>query len=160
MLLIENGYLIDPKSGMEGIFDVLTQGERIKRIGKELRSTLSEEERKECQVMDAKGKLVAPGLVDVHVHFRDPGFTYKEDIFSGARAAAKGGFTSIVLMANTRPSVDNVDILREVLTKGAQTDINIHTCANVTLGMKGREMVDMVPLDLPMTAFLLWRRGW
>ena len=66
------------------------------------------------EIIRAEGKLVAPGMVDVHVHFREPGFTHKEDILTGGATAAKGGFTSIVLMANTRPSVDNEETLKEI----------------------------------------------
>ena len=95
------------------------------------------------EVLDATGLVVAPGLVDVHVHFRDPGFTHKEDMFTGAAAAAKGGFTSVVLMANTKPCVDNEETLAYVISKGAETGIHVYTCANVTRGMKGRELVDM-----------------
>ena len=102
MILIQNGYLIDPKSGQEGFYDVLISDDKIKKIGEKL--PIPQEE---CQVIDATGLLVAPGLVDVHVHFRDPGFTAKEDIVTGAAAAAKGGFTTVVLMANTKPTVDN-----------------------------------------------------
>lgn len=143
MLLIENGYLVDPRSGIEGNFDILTEGKKIKRIGKNLKATLSGVELNCCRIMDAQGKMVAPGLVDVHVHFRDPGFTHKEDIFTGAKAAAKGGFTSVILMANTKPTVDTVGTLSEILAKGEQTGIHVHTCANVTVGMQGKEMVDM-----------------
>ena len=75
MLLIENGYLIDPQSGKEGQYDLLADGGRILRIGEKLRAELSEEALEACQVVDASGLMVAPGLVDVHVHFRDPGFT-------------------------------------------------------------------------------------
>lgn len=85
----------------------------------------------------------APGLVDVHVHFRDPGFTHKEDILTGAKAAARGGFTTVVLMANTWPTVDTEETLRCVLNKGKTTDIHVETCANVTQGMKGQELVNM-----------------
>ena len=85
MLLIKNGYMIDPKSGREGKLDILTKGDRILRIGKGLESPGGE-----CHVIDAEGLLAAPGLVDVHVHFRDPGFPQKEDIFTGAAAAARG----------------------------------------------------------------------
>ena len=95
------------------------------------------------KIIDAKGCIVAPGLVDVHVHFRDPGLTYKEDIETGAKAALKGGFTSVVLMANTKPTVDNEETLAYVLEKGAKTDLHVHTCAAVTKGLSGKEMVDM-----------------
>lgn len=98
------------------------------------------------QVIDATGLMTAPGLADTHVHFRDPGFTYKEDIETGAAAAAKGGFTEIVLMANTKPPVDNLETLRYVLEKGKNTKIHIETCANVTRGMAGKELVNMKQL--------------
>lgn len=143
MLLIENGYMIDPKSGREGNYDILTEDGRIRKIGRNLGQELTAAEREKCQVLDAEGLLVAPGLVDVHVHFRDPGFTHKEDILTGARAAARGGVTTVVLMANTRPTVDTEETLRYVLDKGKTTDIHVETCANVTLGMKGQELVDM-----------------
>ncbi len=146
MLLIENGYMIDPKSGLEGNYDILTEGDRIVRIGKHLREELDEASLKSCESIDASGLLVAPGLVDVHVHFRDPGFTYKEDILSGANAAAKGGFTTVVLMANTKPCVDNEETLEYILEKGRSTQIHVETCANVTMGMKGAELAPLEAL--------------
>lgn len=143
MLLVENGYMIDPKSGREGKFDLLADGDSIVKIGPALRERLSPAERKGLKVLDASGLLVAPGLVDVHVHFRDPGFTYKEDILTGAKAAARGGFTTVVLMANTKPSVDREDVLKQILEKGGTTGIHVESCANVTMGMKGQELTDM-----------------
>ena len=143
MLLIENGYMIDPKSGMEGNYDILTEESRIRKIGRGLGESLTAAEREACQVLDARGLLVAPGLVDVHVHFRDPGFTYKEDILTGAAAAARGGVTTVVLMANTKPAVDNEETLRYVLEKGKTTGIHVESCATVTVGMQGQELVDM-----------------
>lgn len=97
----------------------------------------------DLQVIDAKNCVVAPGLVDVHVHFRDPGFTHKEDIDTGARAALRGGFTSVVLMANTKPSVDNEETLKYVLDKGAKTGLHVYTCATITKGLGGKELTDM-----------------
>ena len=140
MLLIQNGYMIDPKSGREGNYDILTDKDQIVRIGK---VGVDFEKPARCKVLNAEGLVVAPGLVDVHVHFRDPGFTHKEDIFTGAKAAAKGGFTTVVLMANTKPPVDNEETLTYVLKKGEQTDINVTSCANVTMGMKGEKLTDM-----------------
>ncbi len=141
MMLIKNGYVIDPKSGLEGNYDILTEGDVIEKIAKEI-----EAPKKGCRVIDAEGLLVAPGLVDVHVHFREPGFTQKEDISTGAAAAARGGFTTVVLMANTKPTVDNVDTLEYVLEKGKRTGIHVLTCANVTMGMQGKELVPMEEL--------------
>lgn len=143
MLLIKNGYLIDPKSGREGDFDILADKDKICKIGK---AGVDFAKPAHCKVLDAEGLVVAPGLVDVHVHFRDPGFTYKEDILTGAKAAAKGGFTTVVLMANTKPTVDNEETLAYVLEKGRETDIRVTTCVNVTMGMKGEKLTEMEKL--------------
>lgn len=141
MLLIKNGYMIDPKSGQEGYFDLLTDAGKIVKIEENV-----EEIPEGCEVLDAEGMIVAPGLVDVHVHFREPGFTYKEDILTGAAAAAKGGFTSVIMMANTKPAIDNEQTLAQVLEKGKTTGIHVLSCANVTMGMQGKEMVPMEQL--------------
>lgn len=146
MLLIENGYMIDPKSGREGNYDILTSGTKIMKIAPDLRSALPDEVLRKCRIINAGGLLVAPGLVDVHVHFREPGATEKEDIHTGARAAAKGGFTTVVMMANTTPSIDNKEVLGQVLEKGKETPIHVKSCANVTLGMKGEELTPMAEL--------------
>ncbi len=144
MLYLQNGYLIDPRSGMEGYRDILIKDGKIARI---LPQGTPVDECTVERTIDLNGQCVAPGLVDVHVHFRDPGFTYKEDIHTGAEAAARGGFTSVVLMANTNPAVDNRQTLSYVLKKGLETGIHIHTCANVTKGMKGQELTDMEELS-------------
>lgn len=147
MLLIKNGYLIDPKSGRNGIFDILIKDKKIVKIDSFIMELdLSEEERKDLQVIYADNMMIAPGLVDVHVHFRDPGFTYKEDIYTGAKAAAKGGFTTVVLMANTKPTVDNEETLSYVINKANETDIHIYTCASITKGLQGKELTDMPSL--------------
>ena len=153
MLYLQNGYMIDPASGTEGIRNILinTDTGKIEKIvpaGTALEEVFPEAAKKEnLQVIDATGKVIAPGLVDVHVHFRDPGFTYKEDIETGAKAAAKGGFTSVVLMANTKPTVDTPEVLEYVLKKGKETGIHVYSCANVTKGMQGREVTDMETLS-------------
>ena len=96
----------------------------------------------DLEILDAQGQCVAPGLVDVHVHFREPGFEYKEDISSGAKAAAKGGYTTVVLMANTKPLVDNPETLEYVNAKAKETDIHVRTCAAVSKGFEGKEFTD------------------
>ena len=146
MLLIQNGYVMDPKSGREGVMDILVKDKRIEKMATGLAKDLCEQELAECQIIDAEGKIVAPGLVDVHVHFREPGFTHKEDIETGSKAAAKGGFTTVVLMANVKPQVDNVETLQYILERGKTTGIHVETCANVTMGMAGKELVDMKTL--------------
>lgn len=140
MLLIKNGLVIDPSQDLCEEMDVLVKDGRIVCMKDKISADVK------CDVIDAAGCIVAPGLVDVHVHFRDPGFPYKEDIKTGAKAAAKGGFTSVVLMANTKPVVDNEDIITYVIDKGRQTDIKIYTCATVTKGMAGKELTDMKQL--------------
>ncbi len=139
--------MIDPASRTEGLRDIVIEGETISGIyepGSDAASGLLSDEN--VRVIDAGGKVVAPGLVDPHVHFRDPGFTYKEDIETGARAAARGGFTSVIMMGNTNPHMDNVDTIKDVLQRGERTGIRVYTCANVTMGMEGKELVSMEEL--------------
>lgn len=136
--------MIDPASGINEAKDIVIDGERIAKICEPGSAYAAELERKaDTQVIEAAGCVVAPGLVDCHVHFRDPGFTYKEDIATGARAAAKGGFTTVVMMGNTEPHMDNTATIRDALAKGAETGINVLCCGNVTRGMAGKEPVDM-----------------
>ncbi|MDO5481055.1 MAG: dihydroorotase [Candidatus Saccharibacteria bacterium] len=100
-------------------------------------------ENNSAQIIDATGCYVMPGLIDTHVHFRDPGQTRKEDILTGAMAAKNGGFTSVVMMANTTPPIDTPETLRYCLKKGRLTGINIYACGSVTKGMRGEELTDM-----------------
>ncbi len=159
--------MIDPATGTEGYRDILIDtargriagilpqgapveglsGDGLQEGGTQDKKEDTGEKNGRVKEIDLSGQIVAPGLVDVHVHFRDPGFTYKEDIYTGAAAAAKGGFTSVVLMANTKPAVDNPETLAYVLDKGKETGIHVYTCANVTKGMQGRELTDMEELS-------------
>lgn len=142
MLLIKNGYLLDPASGYEGDADILIEDGKIKKLYLGVTGLVDESLFEDLKVIDANGLYVAPGLVDVHVHFRDPGFLYKEDIETGARAAAKGGFTTVVLMANTKPVVDNEETLTYILEKGKTTPIHVETCCSVSKELKGKELCD------------------
>lgn len=142
MIWIRNAHVIDPADRTERTVDICLSDGKIAAIGESLDFNVS----KEDVVIDASGYLVAPGLIDVHVHFRDPGFTYKEDIQTGARAAAKGGFTTVVCMANTRPPVDNTETLEYVLREGKKTGINVLSVAAVSKGLKGLELTDMEEL--------------
>jgi len=140
MILIQGGRVIDAERGEENKADVVLDGGRIAGIGQYGDSGSYE------QVIDAAGCVVACGLVDVHVHFRDPGLTYKEDIHTGAAAAAAGGFTTVVCMANTKPAADNEEIVRYVIQEGKKTGIHVLTAATVSMGMKGQALTDMEAL--------------
>ena len=137
MVLIKNGMVVDPEKLDIQPFDVVLDDGRIAGIG------FYEDNGSYETVIDATGCVVAPGLVDVHVHFRDPGLTYKEDIRTGAAAAAAGGYTTVVCMANTKPPVDNAETLRYVLEEGKKTGIHVLSAATVSVGMKGQELTDM-----------------
>ena len=146
MLLIKNGRVVDPVTGTDDVMDVLIYGDVILDVGKNIDDKKVESlgnGDSQTKIIDATGLVVAPGLLDTHVHFRDPGFTYKEDIESGAKSAARGGFTKVVCMANTKPAVDNPDTLAYILKKAANTGIRIYQTATVTKGIAGKEIVDM-----------------
>ncbi len=134
MILLKNGTIVDPKTGYVGKEDILIEKDTIKAIGQNLPQDM------DTQVIDCTNQMIGPGLVDVHVHFRDPGYTNKEDIMTGAQAAKRGGYTSVVLMANTNPVVDQPETISYVLEKGKKTGINIYTCATITKKMKGQEL--------------------
>ena len=142
-ILIKNGKVVNPE-GKSGMLDILIEDGKVKCIAAAGGiDTGSSGDSSELKTIDAAGCIVSPGFIDVHTHFRDPGQTHKEDIFTGAEAAKRGGYTSVVLMANTIPAVDNTETLEYVLERGRQTGINVLTCANVTVGMQGKELVDM-----------------
>ncbi|HIQ73489.1 MAG TPA: dihydroorotase [Candidatus Cottocaccamicrobium excrementipullorum] len=148
MIIIQGGRVIDPKSGFDGLADVALEDGKIARIVKRGAEGKGESiaVKEGDQVICGEGLVIAPGLVDVHVHFRDPGFTYKEDIHTGAKAAAKGGFTTVVCMANTNPKVDKVETLQYVLEEGKKTGIHVLSCGAVSKGFDGRTMTDMEAL--------------
>ena len=136
MLLVQNCYMIDPASDTEGRRDILIDNGRFVKIEKHILPPAG------ASVIDAGGMITCPGLIDTHSHFRDPGFTYKEDLSTGADAAVKGGYTSVILMANTKPPVDSVSTLDDILARGRDLPVHLYSCANVTKGMAGRELCD------------------
>lgn len=147
MILIKNARVMDPESGFDQVTDILLDGKKIAKIGK-----ADDESSKDVsgndtsgieQVIDASGMIAAPGLIDVHVHFRDPGFTYKEDLNTGSAAAAAGGFTTVVCMANTKPVVDSVDIYKGIEERCEQLPIKVWQAAAVSKGFEGKELTDM-----------------
>jgi len=140
MILIKDGRVIDPKSGMDEPLDIIIRDGIIAGMGKFQKSDDYD------TVIDARGKVVAPGLIDAHVHFRDPGFTYKEDLESGARAAAAGGYTTVVCMANTNPVVDCKEVLGDLRKRAASLPIRVLNAAAVTVGLKSQRLTDMEAL--------------
>ena len=139
-MIIKNGLLIDPVRETSYVADLKITDGKIAEIGENLLAAEGEE------VIDAKGKCVAPGLIDGHVHFRDPGLTYKEDIHTGALAAAAGGFTTVICMANTKPVVDNTETLTYVLETGKKEKIHVLQAGAVSVGFQGKELTDFKAL--------------
>ena len=144
-LLIKNIRACDPQTGLDGITDIGIDGGKIVSLGK------TDEHAQ--RVIDAKGKLCAlPGLFDMHVHFRDPGLTYKEDIITGANAAKAGGFTGVACMPNTKPPIDSPEDVKYVFEKAKKTGIDVFPIACVTKGMKGQELCDYDALKAAVDA--------
>ena len=136
-LLIKNGLVVDPKNNINSVMDILVNDGVIEKIEPSINDTVDE-------IYDANGKVVAPGLVDLHVHFRDPGLEYKEDIYSGSRAAAKGGVTSVVCMPNTKPPIDSAALVQYVTNKGKDAGlINVLTSGCISKGQKGAELAEI-----------------
>ena len=136
-LLIKGGRVINPAEKFDKIADVFVEDGKIKEIGEEL-------EAGDAKVYDASGKVVTPGLIDLHVHFREPGQEAKEDFESGAKAAAAGGFTTVCVMPNTRPAVDDAALVRS-LEKRAEdvSKVHIKIIGAVTKGQEGKELAEL-----------------
>lgn len=145
-LLIKNGRVIDPASKTDAVSDVLIEDGKIVKIEKEIKE-------KAEKTINAKGCFVMPGFIDLHVHLRDPGFEQKETVVTGAQAAARGGFTTILAMPNTRPVVDNADVVNYVHQKARNlTRINVLQIGAITKGQMGEELSEiheMVQAGIP-----------
>lgn len=139
-MIIKNALLTDPSTHTSRKCDIRITGGLISEIGEHLSPAPSED------AISAEGLVAAPGLIDTHVHFRDPGFTHKENLHTGSLAAAKGGFTAVICMANTSPVVDNEQTLSDILTRSREEKIRIFQAASVSLGLKGEEPTDMKAL--------------
>ncbi len=136
-ILIKGGRVVDPKNNTDKILDVLVKDGRIAKVAADI-------DEKADRVIDAGGKVVAPGLIDLHVHFREPGYEYKEDIETGSRAAARGGVTTVVCMPNTDPPIDNPALVKYVLDRGREVGLtNVLTVGCVTKGQQSKELSEM-----------------
>ena len=136
--LIRGGRVIDPKNGVDSMMDVLVQDGRVAQLGEGIAC-------EGAQVIDASGKVVAPGFIDMHCHLRDPGQEYKEDIVSGTRAAARGGFTGVCCMPNTKPVNDSAAVTRYIIEK-AETQgsgVHVYPVGAISKGLEGVEMAEI-----------------
>ncbi len=135
-LLIQHGNLIDPVLNEERVVDILIENGQIAAIGAHLEDL-------DAQVLDASDMAVSAGLIDMHVHFRDPGFTEKEDIITGSQAAAHGGFTTVTCMPNTRPTVDSPEMVQYVYDRAKEgSGVHVLPIAAVSMGEKGETLTD------------------
>jgi dihydroorotase len=142
-LLLKGGRLIDPPTGRDESLDLLVTDGRIERIGKSLTAT-------SAQVIDLKGKVISPGLIDMHVHFREPGFEYKESIASGCEAAAAGGFTAVCCMPNTNPPIDDESLVHFINARARVALgglVDVHPIGAVTAGRKGEHLAPLAELS-------------
>jgi dihydroorotase len=140
MMIIKGGRVIDPKEGVDKVLDLLIVDGKIQKIEEAI--TLEE-----AQIIDAEGKIVAPGFIDLHVHFREPGFEYKETIQSGTRAAAKGGFTTVACMPNTNPAIHSKEVVDYIKSKVRQEGvINVFPIGSITQNIAGKKLAPIKEL--------------
>lgn len=139
-LLIRNVHAVD--RGLDEVTDILIEDGRIARMGTQLSEPMGEQDR----TIDGSGLTAMPGLFDMHVHFRDPGQTHKEDILTGCRAALAGGVTGVLCMPNTKPPVDSPEVLRYILEKAKDTGVSVYPAACITKGMQGEALTDLAEL--------------
>lgn len=135
LTLIKNGRVIDPLNNVDEILDILIKDDKIDKVSKNIDVNAD-------TIIDATDKWVVPALIDLHVHLRDPGLTYKEDINTGSMSAKKGGFATICAMPNTIPVTDNVEVLEYVLNAGKETGIDVLPISAITVSQKGDTLVD------------------
>ncbi|MBR6337918.1 MAG: dihydroorotase [Ruminococcus sp.] len=134
-LIIKNVRAIDPVTGTDSVTDITSEGGIITSVG------MAADEN-DARVIDATGLVAFPGLMDIHVHFRDPGQTHKEDIFTGTDAAKAGGFTAVCCMPNTKPPIDNEELVSYILDKASKTGVDVYPVACITKGMQSFELCD------------------
>ncbi|MBO5483719.1 MAG: dihydroorotase [Lachnospiraceae bacterium] len=138
--LIQKGRLVDPANSLDGKYDVLIVDDKVEEVAPEISvekiSNLD-------QVIDASGKVIMPGFIDLHVHLREPGFEYKETIESGTRAAARGGVTSICPMPNTKPVIDSAERVADLLNRAKDAPVHVLPIGAVTIGQEGKQLADI-----------------
>lgn len=137
-MIIKGGRVIDPLSKRDEVLDIKIEDGKIVEIAKDIEASSGNEE-----IIDARGKIVVPGLIDVHVHFRDPGQTHKEDLVTGSQAAIAGGFTSVVQMANTSPKIDSKEKIIEHYKRARDLPLKVYTVSALTRNFGDLELVDM-----------------
>ena len=140
--LLKGGRLVDPANGRDGAFDLLIHGDRIERVGRDLPV-----DRGVAVVEVPSGFVVCPGLIDMHVHLREPGQEHKETVATGVAAAVAGGFTAVACMPNTSPVNDNAGVTEYILKKAAEADLaRVYPIGAVTRGQKGEQLADIAEL--------------
>jgi len=137
-MLIRGGRVIDPANGIDQVADILVENGKVAMIGENLTA-------ENVQVIEASGKVVAPGFIDMHCHLRDPGLEYKEDLISGTKAAARGGFTGVCCMPNTKPVNDNAAVTRYILEKAQWqgSGVHVYPVGAISKGLEGKEMAEI-----------------
>lgn len=136
--LIKNGHLIDPANGIDGKMDILIQGRTVCKVAENI-----SEKDSSTEVIDASGKVIMPGFIDLHVHLREPGFEYKETVLTGAKAAARGGVTTICPMPNTKPVIDTPVMVKDLLERAKDAPVHILPIGAITLGQEGVDIADI-----------------
>lgn len=138
-LLIKNAQVVSPANNLNEKYDILIKDGLVAQLGSDIQAD-------NCDVIDATGLYAIPGLVDMHVHLRDPGYTDKEDIITGCKAAAAGGVTSLLAMPNTNPTTDNPQTVKYILEKAKNADARVYVSASITKGLKSEEPTDIEAL--------------
>lgn len=151
-LILKNGRVVDPASGIDEIMDILIEDGRIREIGKNIPGG---KQKSPAEIVDIQGLTAVPGLIDMHTHLREPGFEYKETIRSGSEAASAGGFSAVACMANTMPVNDNRSVTELILGKAAQCGVvRVYPIAAVSLSLKGEILTEFQDLkDAGAVAF-------